>query len=176
MAQNQVISTIKVDSSTDDGKIPVYNAAAKDFIMEDPGGGGSALDVWVRAHKNGTNQTIASGSTDIVSWGTIVEDTNSNFASDTLTVNTDEKWELDIHLQINNMQGSAPETMIYKDGALYRTIWKGGQWGAGDQAIGGHILLTEAGDYDVRVVQGYGIDRALLGATTASYLTARRIK
>lgn len=174
MANNQIISTIKVDSAADDNKIPVYDAATDTFLMEAPASG--SLDVWVRAHKNGTNQTISTGTVTVVTWGTEAEDTNGDFASDTLTIASGEKWELDVHLQIDNMQGGAPETMIYKDGSLYRTIYRGGQWGAGNQSVGGHILLVEAGDYDVRCLQGYGIDRTLIGATTASYLTARRIK
>lgn len=43
MANNQVISGIKVDKDVDDNKVPVYNAATDEFIMETPSGGGGSM-------------------------------------------------------------------------------------------------------------------------------------
>lgn len=39
MAINQIISGIKVDSSADDNKVPVYDAATDTFLMETPSAG-----------------------------------------------------------------------------------------------------------------------------------------
>ena len=170
-----------ITGTTFNGVALTTGGSSTKYLSEDgtyttPSGGGGGIDSWVIAHKNGTNQTITTATVTVVSWGTEVEDTDGDFASNTLTVATGERWDLNVQLQIDNMQGYPVETMIYKDGSLYRSLYRSGQWGSGNQDIGGHIILTEAGDYDVRVQQVYGIDRTLQGATTASYLTARRIK
>lgn len=39
MATNQIISSINVDSTTDDNKVPTYDAASDTFVMETPAGG-----------------------------------------------------------------------------------------------------------------------------------------
>lgn len=39
MAINTNISGIKLDSATDDNKIPVYDAASNSFLMETPSAG-----------------------------------------------------------------------------------------------------------------------------------------
>jgi len=41
MALDQIISTIKVDSGADNGKVPVYNSTTDTFDMTTPGGGGA---------------------------------------------------------------------------------------------------------------------------------------
>lgn len=38
MATNQIISSINVDSTTDDNKVPTYDAASDTFVMETPAG------------------------------------------------------------------------------------------------------------------------------------------
>lgn len=43
MSINQVISSINVDSATDDGKVPTYDATTDTFLMETPGGGSGSM-------------------------------------------------------------------------------------------------------------------------------------
>lgn len=42
MANNNVITSISVDSASDDGKVPTYNSTTNVFDMTTPGGGGSS--------------------------------------------------------------------------------------------------------------------------------------
>jgi len=41
MPNNQIISSIKIDSATDDNKVPTYDAATDSLVMETPAGGGA---------------------------------------------------------------------------------------------------------------------------------------
>ena len=64
MAKNQIISTIGVDSATDNGKVPVYNSTTKVFDMTTPSGGSPTVKNGVATYAIATasgTQTIAHG-------------------------------------------------------------------------------------------------------------------
>lgn len=62
MAIDQIITGIAVSSSTDDNKVPVYDAATDTFLMETPSGGAQTASVTLTNTQvnalNGTPQTL----------------------------------------------------------------------------------------------------------------------
>jgi hypothetical protein len=141
-----------------------------------PSGGGGP-DVTVIVNKNGTDQTAGNGGYETVTWSNEVSDPDGDFASNALTVASGEIWLFTGAITAPGLNtGQTQNIALYKDGTLYRLLNVTGQWASTAVTMAFCTILTESGDYTVRVTTSNTVSRLISGATSQTYLVLRRFK
>jgi len=132
------------------------------------------------AHKNASNQAIASAAYVPVTFGTEEFDTNSNFASSAFTPTVAGKYLLTaaVCMTLTN-NGHSIIAAIYKNGAIYKESKIPLVASAASVGTAMVTIVAEAnGSSDVFTVCAYTSDTAggtIDGASTATYFTGARI-
>ena len=127
-------------------------------------------------HKNGTDQTIASGSWIKVTWSTEEFDTNSDFASDKFTPTVAGKYLLSAQVSLDlvtNWVGCA----IYKNGTIYKFSVNSPI--AGNIAYAPVTIVVDANgstdNFEVYAQQGSGSGKDIEGVATETFFSGSRI-
>lgn len=136
-----------------------------------------------RVHKNGSNQTIPTGSSTKVTWGTEEFDTNSNFDSATnhrFTPTVAGKYLLSVQLRYTYIgAGKFILVDIWKNGASYAYSVE-----ENDSASsrGGYVNITTIVDangstdyFEIFTFHNYGTDAFVDGTSTVTFFSGSRI-
>jgi hypothetical protein len=129
-------------------------------------------------HKNGTNQSIASGGTgDLLTWSTAEFDTHSGFQSTKYTPPVAGKYLLTATATIQSPSSTLISMAIYKNGTNYKSVRFDGT-GTTNKALTVTCVATANGttDYfDVYFYQESGSAKNIDGGATNSYFSGCRI-
>lgn len=141
--------------------------------------GGSSIDTTVIATKGGTDQTESfTANTYIqVTFGTEVQDDDGDFASSTLTVEAGEIWIISGAVT-SQPTGNAYAHLLslFKDGSIYKKLSVSSGYSVPYITQGFYIIVSEAGDYTIRLTYSFTTTKTIEGDADATYLICRRLK
>lgn len=141
--------------------------------------GGSSIDTTVIATKGGTDQTenFTTNTYIQVTFGTEVQDDDGDFASSTLTVEAGEIWIISGAVT-SQPSGNAYAHLLslFKDGSIYKKLSVSSGYSVPYITQGFYIIVSEAGDYTIRLAYSFITTKTIEGDADATYLICRRLK
>jgi len=176
---DNVTWSLPATDGSDGQQLTTDGAGNLSWIDGDGGGGGTSPTFSV--HKNGSDQSIVSGTYTKLTWSTEDFDTNNNFdlSTERYTPTVAGKYLLTATAQFNTLgNGILGGVHLYKNGTRYSTgtaVYSGNS-GSSRSTVTAVVDANGTTDYfEIYVWHNHGSDRDIEGDSDRAYFTGSRI-